>query len=82
MPALAVHVPWCIITVILHIFGVVFFSVFSVVNCNGFTEIKKTPKCKKHIERSQQHPQTPKFKLHRIERSVIARHRNFNALKI
>ena len=29
-------------TVILQIFGVVLFSVFSVVN--GFTEIKKTPK--------------------------------------
>ena len=33
-------------TVILQIFGVVLFSVFSVVN--GFTEIKKTPKCEKH----------------------------------
>ena len=35
-------------TVILQIFGVVLFSVFSVVN--GFTEIKKTPKCEEHIE--------------------------------
>ena len=32
-------------TAILQIFGVVLFSVFSVVN--GFTEIKKTPKCEK-----------------------------------
>ena len=47
-------------TVILQISGVVLFSVFSVVN--GFTKIKKTPKCEKHIERSRQHPQTPKFK--------------------
>ena len=52
--------------VILQIFGVVLFSVFSVVN--GFAEIKKTPKCKKHIERSRQHPWTPKFKLHRMHR--------------
>ena len=34
-------------TVILQIFGASLFSVFSVVN--GFTEIKKTPKCEKHI---------------------------------
>ena len=34
-------------TVILQVFGVVLISVFSVVN--GFTEIKKTPKCEKHI---------------------------------
>ena len=53
-------------TVILQIFGVVLFSVFSLVN--GFTKIKKTPKCEKHIERSQQHPRTPKFKLHRTVR--------------
>ena len=37
----------------LQIFGVVLISVFSVVN--GFTEIKKTPKCEKHIEWPQQH---------------------------
>ena len=37
------HNNW--VTVILQIFGVVLFSVFSVVN--GFTEIKKTPKCEK-----------------------------------
>ena len=53
-------------TVILQIFGVVLFSVFSVVN--GFTEIKKTPKCEKHIERSRQHPRSSKFKLHRTRR--------------
>ena len=53
-------------TVILQIFGVVLFSVFLVVN--GFTEIKKTPKCEKHVERSRQHPRTPKFKLHRTVR--------------
>ena len=56
----------CIIafnTVILQIFGVVLFSVFSVVN--GFTEIKKTPKFEKRIERSRQHPRTPKFKRNR-----------------
>ena len=35
-------------TVILQIFGVVLFSVFSVVN--GFTEFKKTPKREKYIE--------------------------------
>ena len=35
-------------TVILQIFGVVLFSIFSVVN--GFSEIKKTPKYEKHIE--------------------------------
>ena len=35
-------------TVISQIFDVVLFSVISVVN--GFTEIKKTPKCEKHIE--------------------------------
>ena len=35
-------------TVILQIFGVVLFSVFSVVI--GFTEIKKTPTWEKHIE--------------------------------
>ena len=42
---------WCVqkpITVILQIFGVVLFSVFSVVI--GFTEIKKTPKWDKYIE--------------------------------
>ena len=45
---------------ILQIFGVVLFSVFSVVN--GFTEIEKTPKWKKkYIKWSQQHPWTPKF---------------------
>ena len=33
-----------------------------------FTEIKKTPKCEKHIERSRQHPRTPKFKLHQTRR--------------
>ena len=49
-------------TVILQIFGVDLFSVFSVVD--GFTEIKKTPKCKKHIEWTRQHPRIPKFKLH------------------
>ena len=53
-------------TVILQVFGVVLFSVFSVVD--GFTEIKKTPKCEKHIERSRQHPPTPKFKQHRTLR--------------
>ena len=47
-------------TVILQIFGVVLFSVV-----NGFTEIKKTPKCEKNIARSWQHPRTPKFKRHR-----------------
>ena len=49
-------------TVILQIFSVVLFSVFSVVI--GFTEIKKTPKCEKHIERTRQHPRTPKIKLY------------------
>ena len=52
--------------VILQIFGVVLFSVFSVVN--GFTKIKKTPKYEKHIERSRQHPRTPKFKRNRMLR--------------
>ena len=69
---------WFYNTVILQIFGVVLFSVFSVVN--GFTEIKKTPKCKKHIERSRQHPPTPKFKRNRTLRDHS--HRNFNAPKI
>ena len=46
-------------TVILQIFGVVLFLVISVVN--GFTGIKNTPKCEKHIERSRQHPLTPEF---------------------
>ena len=46
-------------TVILQIFGVVLFSVISVVN--GVTEIKKTPKWKKYIERLQQRRRTPKF---------------------
>ena len=41
------------LTVILQIFGVVLFSVISVVN--GFTEIKKTPKWEKCMEWSQQH---------------------------
>ena len=50
-------------TVILQIFSVVLFLVFSVVK--GFTEIKKTPECEKHIERSRQHPRTPKFKRNR-----------------
>ena len=68
-------------TVILQIFGVVLFSVISVVN--GFTEIKQTPKWEKYMERSWQHPRTPKFKLHRtLRRSVIAHYRNFNAPKI
>ena len=53
-------------TVILQIFGVVLFSVFSVVK--GFTENKMTPKCEKYIERSRQHPRTPKFKRHRTLR--------------
>ena len=44
-----------VFTVILHIFGVVFFSVFSVVN--GFTEIK--------MERSWQHRRAPKSKRNR-----------------
>ena len=38
----ALTMPTKCITVILQIFGVVLFSVFSVVN--GFTKIKKTPK--------------------------------------
>ena len=53
-------------TVILQIFGVVLFLIFSVVD--GFTEIKKTPKCKKHIAWARQHPQTPNFKLHQMLR--------------
>ena len=53
-------IPAQLCTVILQIFGVVLFSVFSVVN--GFTEIKKTPKWEKHLEWSPQHPWTPKFK--------------------
>ena len=48
-------------TVILQMFGVVLFSVFSMVN--SFTEIKKTPKWEEYIEWSRQHPRTPKFKL-------------------
>ena len=48
-------------TVILQMFGVVLFSVFSVVN--GFTDIKKTPKWEKYNEWSRQHPRTPTFKL-------------------
>ena len=55
-----------------------FILVFSVVN--GFTKIKKTPKCEKHIERSRQHPQTPKFKLHWMLRDCSPL--NFNALKM
>ena len=54
-------------TVILQNFGVVLFSVFSVVN--GFTEIKKTPKWEKYMEWSRQHPRTPKFKLNRTLRA-------------
>ena len=53
-------------TVILQIFGVVLFSVFSVVN--GFTEIKETPKWEKYMERSQQHPRIPKLKRNRTLR--------------
>ena len=65
-------------TVILQIFSVVLFSVFSVVN--GFTEIKKTPKCENTLsdhDRIHRHRN-----LNYTERSVIARHRNFNAPKI
>ena len=46
---------------ILQIFGVVLFSVFSVVN--GFTEIKKAPKWEKYIEQSQTASTGPEFKL-------------------
>ena len=53
-------------TVISQIFGIVLFSVFSVVK--GFTEIKKTPKYEKCIEWSWQHLPTPKFKLNRTLR--------------
>ena len=56
-------------TVILQIFGVVLFSVFLVVN--GFTKIKKTPKCEKHIEWSRQHPHTPKFNRNRTLRDRL-----------
>ena len=71
-------------TVILQIFGVVLFSVFSVVN--DFTEIKKTPKCEKHIEQSRQQPRTPKFKQHRTLRrrslaTEILTHRKFVKLQ-
>ena len=43
---------------------------------NGFTEIKKTPKCEKHIEWSRQHLRTPKFKA-KPNAQLIALHRNF-----
>ena len=56
-----------ICTVILQIFGVVLFSVISVVD--GFTEIKTTPKWEKYIDRSRQQPQTPKFKRTRTLRN-------------
>ena len=70
---------FCFITLTLQIFGVVLFSVFSVVN--GFTEIKKTPKCEKHIERSRQHPGGHR-NLNCTERSVIfLAHRKFVKLQ-
>ena len=58
--------PFFIGTVILQIFGVVLFSVFSVVN--GFTEIKETPKWEKYMERSRQLPRIPKLKRNRTLR--------------
>ena len=54
-------------TVILQIFGVVLFSVISVVD--SFTEIKTTPIWEKYIDRSRQQPQTPKFKRTRTLRN-------------
>ena len=56
-------------TVNLRNFGVVSYSVFSVVN--GFTEIKKVKKWEEYMEWSQQHLQTPKFKLNRLHRDYL-----------
>ena len=60
-------------TVILQIFGVVLFSVLSV--------IKKTPKCEKNTLSDNDSIHGYR-NLNYTERSAIARHRNFNAPKI
>ena len=67
-----------LITVILQNSGVVFFSVFLVVN--GFTEIEKTPKCENTLsdfDSSRRHRN-----LNYTERSAIACHWNLTAPKI
>ena len=69
---------FCDTAVILQIFGVVLFSVFSVVN--GFTEIKKTPKCENALSDYDSSHQLRN--LNYTERSAVARHRNLNAPKI
>ena len=83
---LKLSIPWCWKYrwyVIIQNFGVVLFSVFSVVN--GFTEIKKTPKWEKYMDRSRQHPRTPKLKRKpNAPRSVateILTHRKFVKLQ-
>ena len=60
-------------TVILQIFSVVLFSVFSVVY--GFTEIKKTPKCENTL--SDHNSIHGHRNLNYTKRSAIARHRKF-----
>ena len=66
-------------TVILQVFGVVLFSVISVVN--DFTEIKNTPKWKKNTLSDHDSIHGHR-KLNETERSAIARYRNFNVPKI
>ena len=66
------------LTVILQIFGVVLFSVISVVN--GFTEIKKTPEWKNTL--SDHDSIHGHRNLNETERSAIARYRYFNVPKI
>ena len=62
-----------------QIFGVVLFSVISVVIC--FTEIKKTPKWEEYMEYPRQHPWIPKFKLNRTLRAEILTHQKFAKLQ-
>ena len=66
--------------VILQIFSVVLFSVVK-----GWGEIKKTPKCEKHSERSRQHPRIPTFKRNRTHPWLLATdilaHRKFVKLQ-
>ena len=67
-----------ITTVILQIFSVVLFSIFSVVN--GFTEMKKTPKCENTLS---DHDSVHRHRnLNYTQRPATAHHRNFNAPKI
>ena len=68
---------WCC-TVILQIFGVVLFSVFSVVN--GFTELKRHLNAKNTL--SDHDSIHGHRNLNETERWVIARYRNFNAPNI